>query len=246
MSALTCIARLVPASALVALVGRAHRRFEPELHAIDALLPDRRRTAVDVGAWYGPWSVALAARFETVVAIEPNPAVAQRLRRALPDNARLECWAASDRAGVAVLHTPTQVGAEGVGSLQPPDVGDGPGAIGLEVATRSIDSLELADVDFLKMDVEGHELAALQGAAATLERSRPVLLVELEERLAPVAPVMAHLVERGYRPHVLAHGRFEEIEPADFVGRTPAPRSYLSTVVRPERTAPPNNVLFIP
>ena len=39
--------------------------------------------------------------------------------------------------------------------------------------------------NFIKIDVEGHELAVLEGAQRTLERYRPTLLVECEARHHP-------------------------------------------------------------
>jgi FkbM family methyltransferase len=51
------------------------------------------------------------------------------------------------------------------------------------IATRSIDSLvragEIERVDFIKLDVEGSEMAALRGAVATMERFRPKLAISL-------------------------------------------------------------------
>lgn len=61
-----------------------------------------------------------------------------------------------------------------------------------QVRILPLDTLELAP-DFVKLDVQGHELAALEGLADTLERSRPVLLVE-----EPDAPTRAFLDARGY------------------------------------------------
>lgn len=46
------------------------------------------------------------------------------------------------------------------------------------VSLVSIDSLALARLDLLKIDVEGMELDVLQGADATLMRHKPVLIVE--------------------------------------------------------------------
>ena len=37
-------------------------------------------------------------------------------------------------------------------------------------------------VDFIKIDVEGHELSVLEGCKNLIERYRPVFLVEIEER----------------------------------------------------------------
>ncbi|MGE4280490.1 MAG: FkbM family methyltransferase [Magnetospirillum sp.] len=50
------------------------------------------------------------------------------------------------------------------------------------VPVVNIDALNLPKLDFLKIDVEGHELAVLQGAAATIDRLRPALFVENDRR----------------------------------------------------------------
>ena len=236
------LAASLPDAWVVALIARAHRRFEPELAHLDALLPARRRRAVDIGTWYGPWTIALASRFDAVTAVEPNAVVAERLRRALPGNATLEIFAASDTSGTAVLHAPTGVGAEGVGSLH----GSGTGMASIEVETQPLDALGLTDVDFLKIDVEGHELPVLLGATATIAAGRPVVVIELEPRLAPIEPIFALMDDLGYRPHVLRGGTLDPIDPARFSVTTATPRTYLATVLRPDDPPRCNNVIFIP
>src|SRR6185295_7604043 len=42
---------------------------------------------------------------------------------------------------------------------------------------RTLDSLDIARVDFIKMDVEGSELAALKGGETTIRRCRPRLAI---------------------------------------------------------------------
>ena len=42
----------------------------------------------------------------------------------------------------------------------------------------TLDSLDLSRLDLIKIDVEGMELEVLQGAKATLERFRPIIIVE--------------------------------------------------------------------
>lgn len=175
-----------------------------------------------------------------MVSFEPNPVVAGRLRPVLPANVRLVAAAASDAAGTASLHAPDSIGAEGVGALGPKAAGS------VDVATVTIDSLDLHDVDFIKVDVEGHELQALAGGLATIERSRPTLLVELETRHGPVRPVFELLEPFGYDAFVLLAGTLVPTDATTYTGPTAPPRSYLSTVVRPERDRSPNNVLFIP
>lgn len=46
------------------------------------------------------------------------------------------------------------------------------------IRMMSIDSMNLARLDLIKIDVEGMELEVLKGAAATLERFRPIVIVE--------------------------------------------------------------------
>lgn len=45
--------------------------------------------------------------------------------------------------------------------------------------TVTIDSLQLPRVDFIKIDVEGHELEVLWGSRETLKKYHPTLLVEV-------------------------------------------------------------------
>lgn len=49
-----------------------------------------------------------------------------------------------------------------------------------EVAMQSIDALALERLDFVKADIEGNELALLEGAADTLRRLRPVVYLEID------------------------------------------------------------------
>jgi hypothetical protein len=64
-------------------------------------------------------------------------------------------------------------------------------------------------VGFIKIDVEGHELAVLQGAARILELERPVVLVESEKRHHLDAPqnIFNLMVARGYKGLFLQDGK---------------------------------------
>ncbi|MGH9487382.1 MAG: FkbM family methyltransferase [Terriglobales bacterium] len=79
----------------------------------------------------------------------------------------------------------------------------------------AIDSLQLPRLDFLKMDTEGFEPYVLRGAAATIARCRPVLLVEVNPpflaRYGHTASDLAKLLaQMGYR---LQHPTWRGLEP---------------------------------
>jgi hypothetical protein len=53
------------------------------------------------------------------------------------------------------------------------------GETGETVQCEPLDRWKIRDVDLIKIDVEGHELAVLQGAEHTILRNRPVLFMEI-------------------------------------------------------------------
>ncbi|MFF1447281.1 FkbM family methyltransferase [Streptomyces sp. NPDC058274] len=194
------LAPLLPVRLVAAAARLVYPRFEPELGRLADLCPPGCGTAVDVGGWYGPWTRRLSGRARRVVTVEPVPHLARLLASATPGNVRVVRAAASDRPGTARLWLPTgDAGDRGVSSLVRRDIH----GRALEVPCVTLDGLDLHDVGFIKIDVDGNELAVLRGADALLARDRPALFVELESRIQPVAPVVSHLAERGYAGWVL-------------------------------------------
>jgi FkbM family methyltransferase len=76
------------------------------------------------------------------------------------------------------------------------------------IRTVSIDHLlergDLNRVDFIKMDIEGAELPALQGAEATLRRFRPKLAISVYHRLSDFWQIAQYLdsLGLGYKLHL--------------------------------------------
>ena len=192
----SAVVSFVPERVFAALMRAVYPRIEVELARIAAWAP-RGGTAVDVGAWYGPWTARLSELSDRVVAIEPNPALARLVRARFPAAVVVEA-AASDQTGTAELWLPGGGrGAEGVASLEHRSERS------VTVKRLTIDSLGLTDVRFIKMDIEGHEAAALRGAEQTIQRDSPQLLLELEARHQPIQDVVRLLGEWGYRGHVM-------------------------------------------
>jgi FkbM family methyltransferase len=178
---------------------------------VDGLLT-RGDVAVDVGACWGLFSrraLQLVGHAGTVYAIEPNPSARpalERLKRHHP-NFYYCLAAASHELGTATLHIPRQGNDvhAALATLRPPDADVAVDTV--RVPLIRLDDLlagELAPISLIKVDVEGHELAVLAGATATLEK-KPRLLIEIEQRhhSEPIDRVFAHLLDRGFEAWAL-------------------------------------------
>lgn len=164
--------------ALHRLLGRA----EEELFILDRL-PAGRGTAIDVGAHQGFYAYRMSRIFKRVYAFEPNAAVTRRLQRFRPRNLRVVNVALGETRSRRPLYIPIVEGREldGWASF---DRGNLPGSTGfrtLDVDVVPLDDFDLDEVSLIKIDVEGHEVEVLGGAKRTIERWRPVLLVEVKE-----------------------------------------------------------------
>ncbi|MFJ3664908.1 FkbM family methyltransferase [Streptomyces sp. NPDC090106] len=194
------VAPVLPTRLVAALARAVYPRFEPELARLDELCPAGCGTAVDVGGWYGPWTRRLSRRARRVVTVEPVPHLARLLAATAPANVRVVQAAAAEGPGTARLWLPPDdAGDRGVSSLLRRDIHDR----ALHVGCVALDELGLRDVGFMKIDVDGGELAVLRGATAILARDRPALFIELESRIRPVAPVVTYLEVLGYAGWVL-------------------------------------------
>lgn len=239
-------ARLSPPRRLAKLrrLLAAPRKWdEVEAGLLHFIVPEGR-AAIDVGANTGAYAVRLGLLCDRVVAVEPWPEACRILRAAAMPNVEVVDCALSDRAGRATLRAPLdEAGAEEVAlaSLEP---ADGP-ARALEVETRRLDEFAAEDVGFLKIDVEGHEMAVLRGGAALIAARRPVALVEAEDRHRPgaVAACRGFFEAQGYVGYFIFRGRTHALSALTPEMTDPA----ALTADRPRRDmAYVNNFIFAP
>jgi FkbM family methyltransferase len=163
-------------------VSRDWSKGEPELHFVQLFCCDSGEF-LDVGANTGVYSAVAARHAKRVVAMEPNPDVAGTLSSALPSNVEVIVAAASDHSGTASLLIPLQDGKDVStrGSIEQ-HANPGFAERRVDISVQTIDSLEFENLTAIKIDVEGHEFAALHGAAEAISRFRPNIIVECEER----------------------------------------------------------------
>ena len=152
---------------------------DPEMALLPLVVP-RGRVALDAGAHFGCYARALAKLTDRVHAFEPTE-TADIMARTMPRNVTVHRMALSSHMGAAALRIPRCSSA--LASLERHVTGD---ARTIEVTLTTIDAMFPAeDIGFIKIDVEGHESAVLNGARATIARCLPVLLIECEERMNP-------------------------------------------------------------
>lgn len=146
--------------------------------------------AIDVGANKGSylWALSRAVPKGRVFAFEPQPILADYLNQAYEaagiKNIQIENMGISNQSGVLQLAIP------GTGSSSPGASFER--AVASRENCRSIDvTVSTLDAYFLKMpnkigaikiDVEGHELAVLQGGSELIKKHRPVVVCESEQR----------------------------------------------------------------
>jgi FkbM family methyltransferase len=156
----------------------------------------QRRTAVQAGGNIGLWPKRLSEVFTRVFTFEPDA----ESRACLLQN-----------VAANVIVSPAALGrADGACGLKHKGLGSHRVIDGATIAVTTVDGLGLEDLDFLQLDVEGYEMAALEGALETIERCRPVIQLELrnftEKFGSSDAAVRALLSSRGYHQVARAQG----------------------------------------
>ena len=184
-------------------------------------------TVIDVGANIGLWSLVAARRAGCVHAFEPAPSTFARLRRNLDLNGMPNVVAnrlAVDReGGTTSFYEAIESNSGGAGYLRRPGA---PVEVTVERVTLDdyCRSRGIERVGVLKLDIEGAEWLALQGAEELLGGAAPpAIFMELDGELTrqfgwePV-DVLAWLRERDYRTwHAEPGGRLTDVAPG--VGR---------------------------
>ncbi|HZE21846.1 MAG TPA: FkbM family methyltransferase, partial [Desulfobaccales bacterium] len=175
-----------PEQLKVYFYGHYHERYEA---ALVARLLEDDGVFWDVGANVGYFTLAAATALNghgRIAAFEPGNNAYARLVENISlnpyGNIKTFQVAVSDREGEAVLHVKSDI-ADSSASLYPSGQ-----AQGIEEVCRTV-SLDhfrreenLAAPNLIKLDVEGAELTALQGARELMSASPPLLLVEMEEK----------------------------------------------------------------
>ncbi len=165
-------------------------------------------TVIDVGANAGVYTFSAAQKVGSmgrVIAIEPFSGCVDLLKETIRLNNLSQVQvchgAASDRSGLVKLSL--QASSE----LNEISEADLPAGTYEEVERFTLDSLieklQLTQVDFLKIDAEGHEIPVLKGSDRILREFRPIILYEnIAGNQGSNLPVAEFLQNCGYELHI--------------------------------------------
>jgi FkbM family methyltransferase len=155
------------------------------------------RTALDVGANRGNHAAFMRRHSHRLFAFEPHPFEYQRLAALFAGDGQVTALnlGLSDTDGELPFRLD-----EANSGISTFEIGDGLANATSLVCTGDAFAADYAlrDIDFIKIDVEGHEAKVLRGLAGVIRAQRPVIIMEiLESQSRPEAGFEALLP--GYR-----------------------------------------------
>lgn len=147
-----------------------------------------RGVAADIGANVGEWTRFLAGQFNSVVAYEPDPRAYEVLSKSLPSNARAVNAAVCDVDEPVTLRMRPSAEQSSLLADHPVGASGGTEAPVIEekiVIGCTVDKAFPDGCDFVKIDVEGAEVAVLR-AASPGRWQRATFLVECHDTFPEV------------------------------------------------------------
>jgi FkbM family methyltransferase len=149
-------------------------------HGAEALLTalaEKTSDALDIGANIGYYSLYLAPKVRAVYAFEPDPRSVRVLKMNTVENLHVFEVAITDRMGTVHLD---------VGAIpETSHLSGKPRMTTIDVPATTVDAFisEHAEirVGVMKIDVEGHDLAVLQGSEQTIDTFSPLILTEFSD-----------------------------------------------------------------
>lgn len=157
---------------------------DPDIDKVFASYIKHGDVCVDAGAAIGDHTsvyILKAGSADRVHAFECNPMMVECLKFNCP-GCNIYDMALSDSVGTTFFHQDHHNAGGSYIDLHT--------ASNIPVTCVPLDLLQLPKVNFIKMDIEGHELNAIVGARKTIMRCRPIMILEMHH---------GHLARAGHK-----------------------------------------------
>lgn len=178
---------------------------------LDVPLDPATRTVLDVGASHGQFALLADHLFPAarIICFEPLPDSRRSIQAVLPGRVEVVAAAVGATPGTSRINISARDDSSSLLTIGERQVQEFPGtgsSGSIEVPVTTLDESVPADLArpcLLKVDVQGSELAVLQGAPRTLELVDEALIecsfVELYEGQPLADEIVGHMVSAGFR-----------------------------------------------
>jgi FkbM family methyltransferase len=163
------------------MIGTSLNRYgeygQAEIDFILSFL-SKHSVVYDIGANIGYHTTAFASKASKVFAFEPHPKNFELLAKNTVDfdNVDIAQCAVSNQWGTCKINDYDENTIGNFGNVSIVDQADG-----IEVQTIALDTADIPPPDFIKIDVEGHELSVLEGCQNIISTRTPVVYYEAHE-----------------------------------------------------------------
>ena len=173
--------------------------FEKFLLSFVKMFIDSTKNILDIGANIGCHSIVYSNYTNgNVYAFEPQPIVFELLQKNIESN---NCkniiaynFGASNSDTIFFMNAHYDH-PDNQGAFRICEKGD----IGINIICKKLDDLNLSNIGYIKIDVEGHELNTLLGLQKTIQTNLPNLMIEIHETSPTKYDVFTFLENIGYK-----------------------------------------------
>lgn len=160
--------------------------YEPDTIAVFKNFCQEDFQVLDIGANLGLTAIALAniCKKGKVIAVEPVPITFDFLEKNLLnaglDNVKAYNFAVGNKAGTTLMQSKsTFLAGAFIADTYTNEAQDISVKVPIKVLDEVFDAFQMTRIDFVKLDVEGYELFALEGAKEILNRFKPIVYLEM-------------------------------------------------------------------
>jgi FkbM family methyltransferase len=143
---------------------------------------------IDVGANLGEYTLFAAKRVNKgkVISFEPLPKMLENLKENIKlnqfENIQVLNYGLSDKENTLPIHE-IEDAHEGLSTFFPGTLKSrNSSMVSLKVLDSQFESFEVDRIDFIKIDIEGGELFALQGSKNLIEKFKPIVMIEINKQ----------------------------------------------------------------
>lgn len=158
---------------------REGKAWEEWMHEYFKKYQDKDKVALDIGANIGAHTIYLSRYFKKVYSFEPQKNIFNVLKKNVEinnvQNVSLFNNGLGDREETVHMqyYDENQMVNQGAIGINNSDTN------GEEIIVKRLDDYNFQDVGFIKLDVEGYEYQVLLGGMKTIQKHKPIIIIEL-------------------------------------------------------------------